>query len=183
MLARFFHPRLTGLYAALRRADADIYYHNSAEYVTGLAADWCRRHGRAFVYSVASDVACDPKLPVMPKAYERILYRRGLTGAHKILVQTSRQQRALREGFGLAAVPLPMPCPGPSEKDYAELRPPEPARVAWIGRAAPLKRLDRGLGRDHKNSETVDEINSANDFRRGLMVGALALTQGRAGRT
>ena len=160
---RFFHPRLTGLYAALRRADADIYYHNSAEYVTGLAADWCRRHGRAFVYSVASDVACDPKLPVMPKAYERILYRRGLTGAHKILVQTSRQQRALREGFGLAAVPLPMPCPGPSEKDYAELRPPEPARVAWIGRAAPLKRLEWLLDIARRLPQATFELAVAND--------------------
>jgi glycosyltransferase involved in cell wall biosynthesis len=173
---RFFYPRLTGLYAAMRRADADIYYHNSAEYVTGLAADWCRRQGRAFVYSVASDVACDPKLPVMPKAYERILYRRGLTGAHKILVQTNRQKNALREGFGLAAVPLPMPCAGPSEQDFQQLNSPEPHRVAWIGRAAPVKRLEWLLDIAEKMPQVTFELavaNADNEYGRSL--------RGRAG--
>ncbi|MDD5414837.1 MAG: glycosyltransferase, partial [Smithellaceae bacterium] len=48
---RFFHPRWTSLIRALRRADADLYYHNCAEYVTGQVALWCRRNGRKFVYS------------------------------------------------------------------------------------------------------------------------------------
>ena len=39
---RFFYPRLVSLYSALSRADADIYYTNSADDVTGLTAFWCQ---------------------------------------------------------------------------------------------------------------------------------------------
>ncbi|MCI0534959.1 MAG: glycosyltransferase family 4 protein [Verrucomicrobiales bacterium] len=176
---RFFHPRLTGLYAAMRKADADIFYHNSAEYVTGLAADWCRRQGRAFVYSVASDVACDPRLPVMRKAYERVLYRRGLTGARKIIVQTNRQKNALRDGFGLHAVPLPMQCSGPSRQDYEKLSPPEPRRVAWIGRAAPMKRLEWLFSIAEKMPDVTFELavaNENNEYGRNLRDRASALS-------
>ena len=51
---RFFWPRWTSLNAAMRRADADVYYQNCGEYVTGQVAMWCRRHGRKLVYSVAN---------------------------------------------------------------------------------------------------------------------------------
>jgi hypothetical protein len=62
---RFFRPRWSGLMAAMKRADADVYYQNCAEYVTGQVGLWCRRHGRKFVYSVASDPDCDRRLPKM----------------------------------------------------------------------------------------------------------------------
>src|ERR1041385_9072964 len=35
---RFFHPKWTGLIRAMRRADADVYYHNFSECVTGQVA-------------------------------------------------------------------------------------------------------------------------------------------------
>jgi glycosyltransferase involved in cell wall biosynthesis len=168
---RFFHPRLTGLYKAMRRANADIYYHNSAEYVTGLAADWCKANGRAFVYSIASDVACDPKLPVMDKAYERFLYRRGVVGAHKILVQTQRQKTTLENGFRRGAVQLPMPCPGPSEKEFRDVPPPDPNRVVWVGRAAPMKRLEWLLQIAEQLPQLSFELgvaNADNEYGRGL---------------
>ena len=62
---RFFHPKWTSLISALRRADADIYYHNAAESVTGQIAMWCRLHRRRFVYSVASEPACKISLPTL----------------------------------------------------------------------------------------------------------------------
>ncbi len=141
---RFFHPRWTSLEQALYRADAEVYYQNCGEYVTGQVAWWCRRHARRFVYSVASDPDCDPRLPQMRTLRERVLYRYGLTHADRIVVQTRKQQRMLKEGFGLEATPLPMPCPGPTETEYNI--PPdngsEPFRVAWVGRVAPVKRLE-----------------------------------------
>ena len=139
---RFFHPRLSSLMSALRRADADIYYHNSAEYVTGLAALWCRKKGRNFVYSVASDVACDVRLPVMHKAYERVLYRLGVRRADKVLVQTERQRQLLQQGFSRDAVVMPMPCAGPSVEEFGTAPGPAPRTVCWVGRAASMKRLD-----------------------------------------
>lgn len=139
---RFVHPRFTSLLGALRRAEAEVYYHNSAEYVTGLVAVWCRLHRRRFVYSVASDVACDIRLPVMPKRYERVLYRCGLRKAHRIIVQTDTQRRLLHDGFGLDSVALPMPCPGPTAEEHARTPAPAPNTVAWVGRAAAMKRLE-----------------------------------------
>lgn len=141
---RFFHPRWTSLVGAMRRADADVYYQNCGEYVTGQVALWARGHRRKFVYSVASDPDCDPRLPVMRTIRERVLYRYGLRSADRIVVQTRRQQSMLREGFGLDSIVLPMPCEGPDE---AAFRPPQPpvagaARVAWVGRIAEVKRLE-----------------------------------------
>jgi glycosyltransferase involved in cell wall biosynthesis len=141
---RFFHPRWTSLNLALRRADAQLYYQNCAEYVTGQVAWWCRRHGRYFVYSVASDPECDPRLPEMRTFRERILYRYGLKRAARIIVQTRKQKRLLKEGFGLEAIFLPMPCPGPVEAEFKPTPESSPGtfRVGWVGRIAPVKRLE-----------------------------------------
>ena len=48
---RFLWPRWTSLNAAMKRADADIYYQNCGEYITGQVALWCRKHNRKFVYN------------------------------------------------------------------------------------------------------------------------------------
>ena len=45
---RFFHPRRTGLWAAMGRANADVYYKRCADYEVGQATLWCRRHRRRF---------------------------------------------------------------------------------------------------------------------------------------
>jgi glycosyltransferase involved in cell wall biosynthesis len=141
---RFFHPRWTSLNRALARADADVYYHNCGEAITGQVALWCRLHGRGFVYSVASDPDCDARLPHMRSLRERMLYRYGLRHADRVLVQTLRQQRMLREGFGAESTVVRMPCPGPGPDEYIE---PTPAsdgatRVAWVGRIVEVKRLE-----------------------------------------
>jgi glycosyltransferase involved in cell wall biosynthesis len=144
---RFFHPRWTGLNRALQKADADVYYHNCAEYVTGQIALWCRHRGRKFVYSTASDLDCIPGLPDIRKWRVRVLYRYGLLHADRIVVQTLMQQRMLRDGFGLRATVLPMPCPGPSPTEYQAPEPPrdDPFRILWVGRICPEKSPERLL--------------------------------------
>ena len=52
---RFIHPRWTGLWSALARADADIYYTSCAGMQVGLLAMFCRRFHRRFVFRTASD--------------------------------------------------------------------------------------------------------------------------------
>jgi glycosyltransferase involved in cell wall biosynthesis len=141
-IVRFFHPRLSGLYAAMRRADAEVYYHNAAEAITGLAAHWCRRHGRKFVYSAAAELACDVRLPLLTKGYERVLYRYGVRHAHLRIVQTGAQQRLLQQGWGLSSVVLPMPCPGPEDVSVPTPELPSPPRVIWVGRVDENKRLN-----------------------------------------
>ncbi len=144
---RFFWPRWTSLNAAMKRADADVYYQNNAEAITGHVAMWCRRHGRRFIYSVASDTECETSLPRMHSRRERALYRYGLKHADSVIVQTHKQQQMLREGFGCDSTILPMPCPGPSETEYAacEQNRNGSLRVLWIGRVCEVKRPDRLL--------------------------------------
>jgi glycosyltransferase involved in cell wall biosynthesis len=141
---RFFHPRWTSLNRALRKADANLYYQNCAECITGQVALWCRRRGRRFVYSVASDPDCDPGLPELKTLRERVLYRYGLKAADRIIVQTKKQQKMLFQGFGLGSIILPMPCPGPSEDQFQKLtrNGNRPFRVAWAGRIVRVKRLE-----------------------------------------
>jgi len=144
---RFFWPKWTSLNAAMKRADADIYYQNCGEYVTGQVALWCRQHGRGFVYSVASDPDCDRRLPEMHTVRERVLYRYGLAHADRVVVQTRRQQEMLWTQFSRDSVVIPMPCSGPSEEEYAisQRQPRDTRRVLWVGRICEVKRPDRLL--------------------------------------
>ena len=145
--ARFFHPRWTGLMRAMRNANANIYYQNCAEYVTGQVALWCHHHSRKFIYSVASLPDCDTRLPKLKTIRERLLYRRGLRQADSVIVQSQAQRQMLLDGFGVDTVVLPMPCPGPSD-DSDGASPTANAgsdRVLWVGRICEVKRPDRLL--------------------------------------
>jgi glycosyltransferase involved in cell wall biosynthesis len=165
---RFFVPRMSGLFSALRRADADIYYHNAAEYVTGLAAAWCRRHGRSFVYSAAAELACDVRLPLLKKVHDRYFYRRGVKLAHLRIVQTQRQQHLLSNGWGLESIVLPMPCPGPDKASFQQPEPPAPPRIVWVGRVDENKRLswllDIATRLPHMKFEIAAAANNAGSF-------------------
>ena len=144
---RFFWPKWTSLISAMKRADADVYYQNCGEYVTGQMAMWCHRQGRKFVYSVASDPDCDARLPEMHKLRERVLYRYGLRHADRIIVQTRKQQEMLWNGFARDCVVIPMPSPGPSNEEYTHIEGLRSGsqRLLWIGRICKVKRPDRLL--------------------------------------
>ncbi|MGB2819584.1 MAG: glycosyltransferase family 4 protein [Phycisphaerae bacterium] len=141
---RFVHPRWTSLLRALRQADADVYYQNSAESVTGQVALWCRMHKRKFVYSVANDPDCDPRLPELRHLHERVLYRYGVRKSDTVIVQTLRQRMAMARGFKRESVVLPMPCYGPSDQQPAPRTFPSkrPYRIIWVGRICEQKRPD-----------------------------------------
>jgi glycosyltransferase involved in cell wall biosynthesis len=141
-ILRFFVPRLTSLYSALKRANARIYYHNSAEAVTGLVALWCRNHSRSFVYSVASDVACEAHLPTLGRRYEKALYRKGIREAKRVVVQTRRQQRLLMDSFKVDSDVLPMPCKFIALQESEIVIPSGAPRVAWVGRIDLMKRME-----------------------------------------
>jgi glycosyltransferase involved in cell wall biosynthesis len=119
-----------------------VYYQNCGECVTGQMSHWCRRHGKAFVFSAASDADCDPCLPELTSIRERALYRYGLRRADRVIAQTETQRGKFSVNFGVFPVVIPMPCPGPSD---AEFQPPRAAagRVLWVGRVCRVKRPDR----------------------------------------
>lgn len=140
---RFFYPRWSSLIKALRSADADIYYQNCGEYVTGQVALWCRKNGRKFIYSVASDTDCYSDLPVMKSIRERLLYKIGLKYADEIIVQTKKQKKLMSENFSRESVVLPMPCPGPDTEVYREIYSNRNSHsIVWVGRYHVCKRLE-----------------------------------------
>ena len=141
---RFFRPRWTSLNAAMRRADADIYYYNCGDLGLGQVVMWCRSHGRKCIYSVANDPDCDCNLPALRPLRERVLYKYGLRHVDHVVAQTRHQQHMLSENFGIESTVIPMPCAGlGAEGDRVSVsRPDGPFRVLWIGRIAEQKRLE-----------------------------------------
>jgi glycosyltransferase involved in cell wall biosynthesis len=138
---RFVYPRWTSLVGALRRSNADVYYHNTAECVTGQVGFWCWLSGRRFVFSAASHADCDAALPCLPRWRERVLYRLGLRLASAAVVQTEMQQQMMRENFGRDAEVIPMPCPEPEPSQVLSPAAGPPSnRALWVGRLSDLKR-------------------------------------------
>ena len=137
---RFIHPRGTGLWSALKRADADVYYTSCAGMHVGLIALHCRRHGRRFVFRTASDSDCDPARLLVRYARDRWIYSRGLRAADAILVQSAAQKSVLAQAYGLegsvAGMFVDKPGGPPVAKDID---------VLWVGNLRPLKRPDRLL--------------------------------------
>lgn len=155
---RFLHPKWTTLNAALRKADADVYYHNCGECVTGQVAMWCKRNNRPFVFTAANDTDCDAKLPTFHYWKDRVLYRYGLRNLSAIVVQTRKQQQMLRDGYQLEAEVIPMPCVGP-KPGLSQARPrPASSRVLWVARLCKQKRPDRLMEVAEKMPETTFDV-------------------------
>lgn len=138
-LLRFFHPRWSGLWRALERADADLYYTSCAGMHAGLLAMFCRRHGKHFVFRSASDTDCDPARLLIRYRRDRRLYEFGLRRAGAILVQSETQKQALARNYGLQGRVAGM---------LVERAQPAPARdidILWVSNIRRVKRPDRAL--------------------------------------
>ena len=150
---RFFHPRWSGLRAALRRADAPVYYQRCAGMATGLVAHWCGQTGRRFIYAGASDLDFQPGPPNVRGRRDRWLFTRGLRAADAVVVQNPRQLAALRALHGREGVLIPScyfaPAPAaaqpPSAVGNGSTVVAEGAEVLWVGMIRRVKRPDRFL--------------------------------------
>lgn len=131
---RFIYPRWTSMWAAMRRADADIYYLSCAGMQLGLAALFCRRHGRKLVFRVAHDSDCEPQHLLVQYWRDRKLYEYGLRRADAILVQTQRQQQALQANYRLPGSIAEMLVDPPGQQ--CERR----VDVLWVNNLRPFKR-------------------------------------------
>ena len=139
---RFFVPRWSSLVRALRKADADIYYQNCAEYVTGQVAMWCHQNARLFVYSVASDADCDYSLPNLQHWRARSLFRYGLKNADLVITQTHSQRKTLNENYGIEARVIRMPgTPPVYNEKYTDQSRFDLQKIIWVARIHPVKRV------------------------------------------
>jgi len=132
---RFLHPRISGLWRAMARADADIYYQRASGMGTWLVGRFCARKRRCFVYAAASDGDFYPDLPLIRYGRDKWLYRRGLRLADAIVVQNGTQQQACRSQYGREAQIVPS-CHAPGGVAGSD-----PAGyVLWAGTIKQLKR-------------------------------------------
>jgi glycosyltransferase involved in cell wall biosynthesis len=138
---RFIHPRWTGTWSALARADADIYYTSCAGMHVGLAAMFCRRHRKRFVFRTASDVDCDRARvrTFVRLARDRLLYAWGLRRADAILVQSEAQARTMARTFGLQSRVAGMLVERSQPSGVQDID------VLWVGNIRQVKRPDRVL--------------------------------------
>ncbi len=136
---RFLHPRWTGIWSALARADADLYYTSCAGMQVGLLAWFSRRHRKRFVFRAASDSDCDPAQLLVRYARDRWLYAQGLRSADAVLVQSAAQAAALQRNYGRRGRIAGM---------LVQAQPPAGVRdidVLWVGNIRRVKRPDRAL--------------------------------------
>lgn len=130
---RFLHPRLTSVWAALGRADAQVYYQRAASALTGQVVAFARLHQRAAVFASASDMDFVPELPWIPLARDRALFRWGARRADAIVVQTERQVADCQRSFQRSPVRVAS-CYGHAGQAGDPGGP-----VLWVGTVKPLK--------------------------------------------
>jgi glycosyltransferase involved in cell wall biosynthesis len=106
-VVRFFHPRLTSLWSALKRVDADVYYQRTAAVYTGFLAAFCKANGKRSVYAGASDVDFMPGRQDITFARDRMLFEYGLRRVDRVIVQNDNQLRLLRENYGREGLLVP----------------------------------------------------------------------------
>lgn len=133
---RYIHPRWTGAWAALRRADADIYYASCAGMQLGLLAMFCKRARKRFVFRVAHDTDCEPDKLLIKYWRDRKLYEFGLRQAGGILTQSVQQQQAMLSNYGLHSQVAEMLVDPPEQQTERDID------VLWVNNLRQFKRPD-----------------------------------------
>lgn len=132
---RFVHPRLTSMWNALRRIDADIYYQRTAAIDTALVAHFCRRHGRRSIYAGASDVDFVPGEEEIRFSRDRRIFRWGVRRVDDVVLQNEAQRATLARNYGRDGVLIPS-CFEPPPGARAD----RSGYVLWAATMRPSKR-------------------------------------------
>ncbi|MGZ5063979.1 MAG: glycosyltransferase family 4 protein [Usitatibacter sp.] len=137
---RFFHPRLTSLWRALTRVDADVYYQRTSAVYTGFMAHFCRRHGRKSIYSGASDVDFLPGREDIHFTRDKKIFEWGVRNVDRVVTQNEVQQKQLFDNYGIEGVVIPS-CYTPPAGARAD----RGGYVLWTASIRPSKRADLAL--------------------------------------
>ena len=139
---RFVYPRWTATWAALMRADADVYYTSCAGMLVGLVALFCRRHGRGLVHRLAHDTDADPEKLRIHHTRDKKLYEYGLRRADSVLCQHARQQRTLMKNYQVTSViaePLVDSAGRRLDRDKRDLE------ILWVSNLSDFKRPELAI--------------------------------------
>lgn len=134
-VVRFFHPRLTSLWHAMKRVDADVYYQRTSAAWTGFVAAFCKAHGKRSIYAGASDVDFIPGRQDIAFARDRKLFEYGLRRVDRIVVQNPNQQADVRRHYGRDAIIIPncFNAPPGARADRS-------GGILWVATVRPQKR-------------------------------------------
>jgi glycosyltransferase involved in cell wall biosynthesis len=136
-VVRFIHPRWTGVWNALQRADADVYYVSCAGAIVGEVAMFCRKFGRKMIFRVASDRDCEREGLLIKYWRDKKLYQYGLRRADGVLAQSAAQINRLRANYSVSSRIAGMLVEqSDNVKPFAERDWP----ALWINNFRPLKR-------------------------------------------
>jgi glycosyltransferase involved in cell wall biosynthesis len=134
-VVRFVHPRMTFMWNAMRRVNADVYYNRSASVTTALMALFCRHHGKRSIYAGASDMDFIPGQEEIQLARDKWIFEFGLKRIDSVVVQNAGQLENFRRHYGRDATYIPsthVPRPG-ARADHR-------GYVLWVARMGPSKR-------------------------------------------
>ena len=134
---RFLHPRLTSLWSALKRVDADVYYQRTAAINTAVMAEFCHRHGKKSIYAGASDVDFLPGEEDIRYARDRRIFQHGVRRVDKVITQNAAQRQTLLDNYGRDSTVIQscyVPRPG-AKADRA-------GYVLWVASVRPSKRVE-----------------------------------------
>jgi glycosyltransferase involved in cell wall biosynthesis len=135
-ILRFLWPRLTSIWACMNRANADIYYQQTAGMITGLVAAFCQIKGRKSVFASASNPDLFPNTPRIKYARDRWIYAYGLRHVDKIFVQNHEQEKLCMEHVGRVPEIVPNCYALPSIRRYSS----GDLYVLWVSTIRPIKR-------------------------------------------
>lgn len=141
-VVRFIHPRLTGLWSALQRADSDVYYVSCASLYVGIVAHFAKRHGKRVVFRIAHDTDCDPDHLLIDLWRDKRIYEYGLRRVDTILAQSEQQVRALKANYGLDSTIATM-LVEPNQRDLPFDQ--RDVDVLWVNNIRAFKRPDLAL--------------------------------------
>ncbi len=136
---RFIHPRWTGMWSAMKKANADIYYNSTASMHAGQVALFAKFHGKQAVHRIAHDMGCDPKTNPIKYWRDRKLYEYGLRHSGSVLAQTEWQKDALLKNYAVhSKIAYMLVDAAGRVPPYAERGLP----VLWVNNLRPFKRPD-----------------------------------------
>jgi len=104
---RFMHPRITGMWRAMRAVDADVYYQRCSGVLTAIVAAFCRHYGKRSIFASAADLDFVPGRQPIRYLRDRWLYEHGLKRVDRIVVQNATQQRNCRANYGRESTQIP----------------------------------------------------------------------------
>ncbi len=140
-VVRWLHPRITGLYAALKLADADCYFDSCAGVSTGIVGHYCKKFDKIHLFRLAHDSDVIPGKQLIRFWRDRKIYEYGLRNSHIISAQGVVQQKLLKENYGMDSVPINMSVEFPAEDALHA----KDIDVLWVNNLRPFKRPERAV--------------------------------------